>query len=93
MKPQFSEEEAREFLIDAGVEEKYLKEYMPDLIKNNRIRKSDLEILIEEAEEIIKNATTRQSDSQFISIQTGELGIVDHCIQAIKAELNKRREG
>lgn len=89
MKPQFSEEEARDFLIDAGVEEKYLEEYMPDLIKNNRIRKSDLEILIEEAEEFCKSW----------HIKWGTNDLSDLCnklhdaFTAMKAELNKRREG
>ncbi len=52
-KPQFTEEEARDFLIDSGVEPEAIELCMTDLGRNSRIRKSDLEILIEEAEEAL----------------------------------------
>jgi len=88
MKPQFTEEEARDFLIDSGIIPSSIEYGIADLRRNNRIRKSDLEILIEECKGRYSRYDPRWGlcEAQQIMIKQNE------CIQAMKTELNKRRD-
>lgn len=85
MKPQFTEEEASQLhddcIMDFGVTSK--EAFINGLKQCGYIRKSDLEILIEEAEESYHNPEYEWQESA---------NKLYECIQAMKAELNKRRD-
>lgn len=61
---------------------------MADLRKNSRIRKYDLEILIEEAEKMYKERYEGLHSNNYEGILIEKLY---KSFQAMKAELNKRR--
>ncbi len=94
MKQQFTEEELKDFLrvINGGT-------FSHLQIKNAResgyIRKSDLEILIEECDTMYKSYhDNKRNFSQEFFEYIGEVLVKqNNCIQAMKAELNKRRGG
>ena len=85
MKPQFTEEEARDFLIDSGIIPSSIEYGIADLRRNNRIRKSDLEILIEDSEYMFSEKYNKNTQT-FCEVKQHD------CIQAMKTELNKRKD-
>jgi hypothetical protein len=74
-------EVAFKFFIDVSFNDSY-QIILNDAKKKNLICKSELEILIEEAENILNEV-----------LCVGNTKIIKEAFQAMKSELNKRREG
>ena len=89
MKPQFESKKEFEMLITGyGLRDIQIDSIVNDVYEKGYIRKSDLEILIEEAEEMW-NDWQHNASSKFSDINVAQ-GIYK-AFQAMKAELNKRR--
>jgi len=85
MKPQFTEEEADDFYEETDLDQIIERKYFIEKLKNSGyIRKSDLEILIEEAEEIWRDS--KGENKTILEYKQHD------CIQAMKTELNKRKD-
>ncbi len=98
MKPQFTEEEARELAQSITCNKKCIAsgiclECRIESIRNaGYIRKSDLEILIEEAEEEMRKFSEHDPKYKEASDLFFLINILHGSFQAMKAELNKRRD-
>lgn len=60
---KMTEKDARGFLVDAGIADGEIDSCIIDLKCKSRIRKSDLEILVEEAEENYHNPENEWQES------------------------------
>ena len=90
MKPQFTEEEARELFkfLTPYHYDKDVKRGIDRLRDAGYIRKSDLEILIEEAEENYRKVKNYSYSPEF----GNSINLLYNCIQAMKTELSKRKD-
>jgi hypothetical protein len=82
-KIQFTGEQAQKFCIEMGIEN--VLAAMMKMKELDYIRKSDLEILIEEAESMFTEKYNKNTQT-FCEVKQHD------CIQAMKAELNKRKD-
>jgi len=104
MKPQFTEEEAIQFIVDCfpyhmGIAIMNIKDlgiaYAKKAKENGYIRKSDLEILIEEAEKAYDNFAHEYDNPGVDTSWSNTVACIksqQRCIKAMKTELNKRKD-
>ena len=96
MKPQFTEEEARDILYCIyGPTMQNFNTIIKRLGEHGYIRKSDLEILIEEAERAYDDFAYEYDNPGVDTSWSNTVACIKsqhRCIQAMKAKLNKRRD-